>query len=133
MPTITIRDETTSGSRSDSFELIFPTESITVRELIRERIYQEVQDYNRRADAGPTNFQGLVQPSESEVALNGFKVRKGKQVDWKDQFSKACDAYEKNRILVLVGDRQTESIEESIELSRGVEVTFLKLVPLVGG
>ncbi|MEK6703369.1 MAG: hypothetical protein AABZ53_13995 [Planctomycetota bacterium] len=133
MPTVTIRDETTSGSRSDSFELTFPTESITVRELIRERIYQEVQDYNRHSDDVAAKFQGLVQPSESEVVLNGYKVRKGKQVDWKDQFAKACDAYEKNRILVLVGDRQTESIEESIELSRGVEVTFLKLVPLVGG
>lgn len=74
MPVVTIRDETTSGSRSDSFELTFPTESITVRELIRERIYQEVQDYNRRADAGPINFQGLVQPCASEVVLDRYKA-----------------------------------------------------------
>ncbi len=130
---VLIRDETTSGTRSDAIELTFPTECITVRELIRERVYQEVQDYNRKAEAGETVFKGLIQPSESEIALNGYRIRKGKLVDWKDQFEKACEAYETNRMLVLVGDRQTESLEETIELSRGVEVTFLKLVMLVGG
>jgi hypothetical protein len=34
---------------------------------------------------------------------------------------------------VLVGDRQVTDPDEEIELPLGVEVTFLKLVPLVGG
>ena len=130
---ITVHDETTGGFRSNSFELTFPTESITVRELIRERIYQEVQDYNRKADDTATLFRGLVQPRESEVAINGFRVPTGKQVDWKDQFVKACTAYEQNRILVLAGDQQTESLDETLLLKRGTEVTFLRLVLLVGG
>ncbi|MBL8762445.1 MAG: hypothetical protein JNL50_14210 [Phycisphaerae bacterium] len=131
--TVLVRDETTAGHRSDGVELTFPTEVITVRELIRERVYQEVDDYNRRAERGEAVFRGLVQPSDAEKTLNGFKPRGGRRIDWKEQFERACAAYESCRVLVLAGDRQTESLEERITLSRGVEVTFLKLVPLVGG
>lgn len=130
---VLVRDETTAGDRSDAIELTFPVEQITVRELIRERVYQEVDDYNRRsADPGAT-FRGLVQPTDAEKVLNGVRPRAKRTIDWKKQFDEACQAYERNRILVLVGDHQTESLEETITLTRGVEVTFLRLVLLVGG
>jgi len=128
--TLTIRDESTAGTINRSFTLEFPTEQITVRELIRERVYQEVQDYNRKKDAP---FVGLVQPTDSEVSLNGFKVKRARDIDWKHQFDKACEAFEARRVLVLVGDRQAATLEETIEIGRGTEVSFLKLVPLVGG
>jgi hypothetical protein len=129
--TVVVRDESTAGHRSDGIELTFPSERITVRELIRERVYQEVQDFNRVADG--CVFRGLVQPTESEAALNGYRVRKGKPIDWNEQFTKACDAFTSSRVLVIVGESQARSLDETIELRRGVEVTFLKLVPLVGG
>jgi hypothetical protein len=130
---LTIRDETTAGSETNRFTLEFPTERITIRDLIRERVYQEVQDYNReKAHAGGT-FRGLVQPTEAEVALNGYTVKPGREIDWKSQFAKACEAFSNRRVLVLVGDRQATELEEEIELGRGAEVTFLRLVPLVGG
>lgn len=48
MTTITIRDESTGVGHEDRvFTLEMPGESMTVRELIRERVYQEVDDYNR--------------------------------------------------------------------------------------
>lgn len=127
---VAIRDESTTGASTAGPTLEFPVEQITVRELIRERVYQEVQDYNR--SKGEV-FRGLVQPSDAEVAINGFKLRKHREIDWKQQFEKACEAYTHNRILVLAGDRQTSSLDDTITLTRGVEVTFLRLVPLVGG
>jgi hypothetical protein len=135
--TLEVRDETTSGTVSRRFTLEFPTERVTVQELIRERVYQEVDEYNRRQREGKSGagaaFQGLVQPTDAEVALNGFKVKKGREIDWKKQFEKACEAYERNQVLVLVGEKQTEGLEEVIEIGRGTEVTFLRLVMLVGG
>lgn len=128
--TLTIRDESTAGDISDPVTLEFPSETITVRELIRERVYQEVQDYNRNR-AG--RFRGLIQPSDAEADLNGFKLKPGREINWQAQFEKACDAYDHSRILILVGDRQTESLDEKITLTRGVEATFLRLTPLVGG
>lgn len=129
--TITYRDESAAGSRGDAVELTFPTEQITVRELIRERIYQEVQDFNRGAKVA--TFKGLVVPTERESSLRQTKSAKRPDINWHDQFDRACEAYERQAVLVLVGDRQTESLDEVITIARGVEVTFLRLVPLVGG
>ena len=42
--TLTVRDETTSGAIYAERPLEFPSERITIRDLIRERVYQEVQD-----------------------------------------------------------------------------------------
>ncbi|MEO1279136.1 MAG: hypothetical protein AAFV77_09285, partial [Planctomycetota bacterium] len=56
--TLTIRDEglgTAEGQGVDTYELTVPDERLTIRELIRERVYQEVDDHNRRARTSPRN------------------------------------------------------------------------------
>lgn len=134
--TLTIRDESmTPGGADFVFELEFPTESVTVRELIRERVYQEVDDFNRaaRTSAQAPRFRGLVQPTELEQELSPKHPHKVREVDWKAQFEAAVKAYELRRVLVLVGNHQTESLDEMIRIDLGMEVTFLRLVPLVGG
>ena len=128
--TLTIRDETTAGQTLQEWALGVLTERITVRELIRSRVYQEVQDYNLRQ---PEMFRGLVEPTDAERTLNGLKLRKGRQIDWKQQFDKAQEAFEKNQVLILIGDHQAESLDEEIEIKPETEATFLRLVPLVGG
>ena len=77
--TLTICDETPSGQKTRVFTLDSLTERMTVRELIRARIYQEVQDYNQRQ---PEAFTGLVQPSDAEKVLNGFKLKARRQINW---------------------------------------------------
>ena len=56
---LNIRDETLSGESLHEWSLEVMTERITVRELIRSRVYQEVQDHNLKQ--GPI-FRGLVGP-----------------------------------------------------------------------
>src|SRR3954447_22858326 len=107
MPTITVHDETLTGQSIGEYPIDLLTERVTVRELIRSRVYQEVQDYNRRQ---PETFHGLVQPTDAEQTLNGFRVRNHRQIDWKDQFDKACDAFERNGFFILVNDRQPDSL-----------------------
>jgi hypothetical protein len=130
MPTITIRDETLTGQSIAEHPLDLLTERVTVRELIRSRVYQEVQDYNRRK---PETFRGLVRPTDAEETLNGFRVRTHRQLDWKQQFETACDAFERNGFFVLVNDRQPDSLDEELTIDPTKTVTFVKLVPLVGG
>lgn len=133
MPSVLVRDESTGHSDHSTITLDFPSELITIRELIRERVYQEVQDYNARQDG---SFRGLVQPIDSTPAPQrprGYALKPGRPIDWKQQFEHACAAFASNRVLILVGDRQATSLDEQVTLSRGVEVTFLRLVPLVGG
>ena len=128
--TITIVDETVSGERVNSFTLDSLTESVTTRELIRARIYQEVQDYNRKQSGV---FSGLVQPKGAERVLNGFKLKKKKAIRWETQFEKACEAFAGNGFFLLVGEQQAEDLDEEFVIRVDTEVSFVKLVPLVGG
>jgi hypothetical protein len=127
---LTVHDERATGERTHSVTLSFPTERLTVRDLIRERIYQEVQDYNLKEGE---YFNGLVEPSDAEKTLNGFKLRKQRKIDWEEQFARALDAFERNGFFILVGDRQAERLDEELVVSGETEVSFVKLVPLVGG
>lgn len=128
---LTIRDEEMSGKVLNEFSLECLTEKITVRELIRSRVYQEVKDHN--ASQGDARFKGLVQPSAVEESLNGPRRKSKKMIDWKAQFDKAVEAFQKNQILMIVDDRQVESLDEQIEVAANTTVAFLRLTLLVGG
>jgi hypothetical protein len=127
---VTIVDETTSGSSTNEWTLEFLDERITVRELIRSRVYQEVTEYNASL---PGHFRGLVQPTDAERVLNGYRVRAGRRLDWEEQYRRALAAFNSNGFVILVDNRQLEDLDEEIELRHNSKVTFLKLVPLVGG
>jgi hypothetical protein len=130
---VRVRDETTAGGgRHPAHELLLRLESerLTVRELIRSRVWQEVSEYNARTDGV---FRGLVQPTEAERELNGYRLPRGRRIDFDAQFAAALEAFERNRVLLLVDDRQFESLDEEVELRAASEVTFLRLVPLAGG
>jgi hypothetical protein len=133
--TITIRDETAAGGVSHEIPLELPSERITVRELIRERVYQEVHDFNRRKDEQV--FRGLIQPTDTERVLNGnrteFRLRQHRQIEWKPQFEKAVEAFENNGFFILIDDRQAESLDQEFEIGPASRISFVKLTLLVGG
>jgi len=79
MTQLTISDQTTAGETTGACVLDLLTERITVRELIRSRVYQEVQDHNVKQGRV---FNGLVQPEEAEKTFNGWKLKKPRQLDW---------------------------------------------------
>lgn len=125
-----IIDASPSGAKLHSFTLNSLSERMSVREIIRARIYQEVQDFN---DSSGQLFHGLVQPSEAENLLNGFKMRKQATIDWEEQFRRACEAFDANGFFMLISDRQAESLDEVFDVAIDTEVEFVKLTPLVGG
>jgi hypothetical protein len=128
--TLTVRDRTAGSTTTREFSLDFLTEHITVRELIRSRVYQEVTDYNHRQ---PEYYRGLDQPTDAEQTLNGYRLRKGRTIDWRKQFDKALEAFDANRVLILIDHRQAESLDDELEIRADTKVTFLRLMPLVGG
>jgi hypothetical protein len=83
--------------------------------------------------ATPGYFHGLVQPTDAERVLNGGKLQKLRQIDWEEQYRRAIIAFERNGYFILVDDRQVESLDDEIELTADTEISFVKLVPLVGG
>lgn len=127
-----IRDETTAslGKTEHTFTVHVSGENISVRDLIRQRVSQEVEEYNRHQ---PAVFRMLVQPNNTEKTLNGFKFSKPRLVDPEAQYEKAIEAFEGNAFIVLVDNLQVENLDTQISLRPETSVTFLKLVPLVGG
>ena len=127
-----IRDESTAslGKTEHTFTVHVSGEKISVRELIRLRVTQEVEEFNNRQ---PAVFRMLVQPNDTERTLNGFKFHKPRLVNPETQYEKAIEAFEGNGFIVLVDDRQIESLETEIVFRPETSITFLKLVPLVGG
>ena len=128
--TLKFYDETLFGEKNDEFSLDFLTEVITVQELIRERVYSEVRLYNATQ---PEYFRGLVQPTNAESTLNGHKLIERRKVNWEEQYRLALEAFHRNGFFILVDDRQVESLDETIKISPTTQVSFVKLVPLVGG
>jgi hypothetical protein len=130
--TLTICDETPLGQRSNIRILDFLIERITVRELIRARIYEEVREYN--ASAGEY-FRGLVQPTDTEATLNGYRLREKRHrpISWHTQFNRALEQFQRNGFFILVDNHQVEELDEEITVSPQTVVSFVKLVPLVGG
>ena len=131
MPTtLTVHDETSSGQKTNTFTLACLTERMTVRELLHARIYQEVQDYNQKE---PEYFRGLVEPINAERVLNGYKLKAQRKIDWQEQYQRALEAFERNGFFVLVDDKQAESLDQDFPVEVDTEISFVKLVPLVGG
>lgn len=89
---------------------------------------QEVDRFNQ---SDYEVFRGLVQPEESERILNG--VRERPVLDWQKQYAKAIASFNGNGFLVFIDDRQITDLDEAILLTPETKVTFLKLVPLIGG
>lgn len=127
---LTIYDETVSGEKSRAFDLEFETSTITARELIRKRIYEEVREHNLKQNEF---FHGLVQPEDAEILLNGYNSHKRHKVDWQQQVQSAEIAFERNEFFILVDDRQIENLDDEIDIRLKTEVSFVKLVQLVGG
>ncbi len=129
--TVLIRDEAATGQTVNEFSLEFLTETIDVRELIRSRVYQEVKDHN--AKQNQSVFKGLIQPTDTERTMNGYRLKKPRQIDWKQQFEMAIEAFEKNQILILINNRQADSLHQQLEIGPETVVSFIRLTPLVGG
>ncbi|MEU7467339.1 hypothetical protein AB0A94_02035 [Streptomyces sp. NPDC044984] len=71
MGVVTFVDETTTGERRAAWGLEIAEERLTVRELIRRRVFQEVAEYNART---PEVFQGLVRPTDAERVVDGYRT-----------------------------------------------------------
>lgn len=128
--TIAIKDENFSGSIIQEINLYFQQENVTVRDIITQRVIHEVENYNQKL---PEYFNGLVEPSDAEKTINGFKLTTRKMIDAEKQVYVALDAFTKNSYFLLIDTIQSESLEQEVFLKSTTSISFIKLTPLVGG
>ncbi len=127
---LNIKDETFSGNVLNEIMLTLESEFLKVQDIIQARVYKEVEKYNNSL---PEYFNGLVQPTEAEITLNGFRLKDKKKIDPEKQFYVACEAFQKNAFFILIDYKQATTLEDEVFITRDSEISFVKLTPLVGG
>lgn len=128
--TVVVTDATPAGKETARVLLEDVPNPVTLRELIRHRVREEVARYN--ANPQP-RFTGLVRPTDAEWTLNGYQLRRPRRLDWQAQAKAALHSFKHNGFVVFVGDRQLDDLDEELTLAETDEVSFVRLVPLVGG
>lgn len=127
---VIIKDETFTGDILNEIEIAVEKELVTVADIISARVNAEVERYNSKSHEF---FRGLIQPTNTEKTLNGFKMKKKRKIDPEKQVYVALDAFQKNGYFVLIDNQQAESLEQEVLLTADTTVSFIKLTPLVGG
>ncbi|WP_428604993.1 hypothetical protein [Sedimenticola sp.] len=127
---LNIRDESGLGSVYHELQLSFEKSRVTVKDIITERVIQEVALYNRKASE---YRHALVEPSDTEAMLNRATKGKRRPIDTQKQIDIAIQAFSGNGFFILVDDQQVETLEQIVEITPHTRVSFVKLVPLVGG
>ena len=123
--TLTIQDKNVGGGIGNEFSMNVLKDRLTVRELIRARVHQEVKDYKRvKTENAADLTKSLVKPDTD---------RDLKDIDIEQQVQIACKAFESNQIIILINENQVDSLDDQIELTDESVVSFLKLTQLVGG
>ncbi len=125
-------DETSSGKIYNETVLRLASTRVCARDVIEQRVRQEVRKFND-ARKEKELFSGLVQPRDTEQELNGYRLKKEKIIDADEQVDIALSAFSDNKFFFLVDDLQVESLDDEFGITDHTKITFLKLIPVVGG
>lgn len=127
---ILIKDEKFGGHAAHEIEVTFEIDLVTVKDIISNRVKAEVEFYNNKQ---PEYFNGLVEPSNAEKTLNGYKLKKKQMIDAEQQVYIALAAFQNNRFFILVDNQQLEELDQQVRLTEQSLISFIKLTQLVGG
>lgn len=122
MTKVLLWDETTAGRRFAAGELSMDEERLSLREIIRHRVFREPARYEADSAGNRAGFRRPGRPASRDLDL-----------DLEKQYALAIGAFARNGLIVFVDDRQIEDLDEPLDLRADIEVVFLELVALVGG
>lgn len=125
-----IKDQSGAGRVAATSTLQGIDSRITLRDLIRTRVREEVARYNATL---AELFQGLVMPDGAQPTPEGFRMPARRRIDWEQQADHALDAFRRNGFFILIDARQVSDLEEVLELTAESDIRFLRLVQLAGG
>ena len=128
--TVTIQDQFPVGQITHTLDFVVQNERLAVHELIEQRVLQEVALHGSKP---LQRFNPLIQPVPREKSLNDKKKSTVRQVNAEKQIALALQAFGQNSFFILVNDNQVERLDDVILMTDSTKISFIKLVPLVGG
>lgn len=137
---IRITDEHFGKSKLSIFEIEYPSEDVTIREIITRRVEEEVarvthaQQNTNHIKAEHRMFLAGLTKLSPEVLLNQVSMTKQRKlIDVASAVKTAFEAFNAGKYFVLVNDFQYENLNDKVKLTPNTEVIFLRLTPLQGG
>jgi hypothetical protein len=113
------------------------SETVTARELIRRAVLEQIATtrVTKEQARAMLDRQYLLPAEIAAMAATGAVKTPGRVVDPdpEAEIARAWKAFERQGFVLLCGDRQVHSLDEQLTVRLGEPVTFLRLVPLVGG
>src|SRR3954453_22677032 len=128
--TLRITDQSGSGKVGSTTDIPGISTGITLRDLIRTRVREEVARHNSEKTQ---LFRGLVMPEGAEATAEGYVLPQPRRIDWEKQADRAIESFGRNGFFVLVDGRQVTELDEELSLTADSDVRFVRLVQLVGG
>lgn len=131
-----------SGIAADFARIDFARPTITVRDLIHERVRLELERIETQSKIGsyvvtPTaeeqQLNAACRPSPLAEAMLGDESAAPDAARGHRKRRLAEQAFEQGRFYVLLDDRQAEDLDQVIDLVSVKQATFLLLTPLRGG
>lgn len=107
-------------------------ESVPMRlsDLIRERV---ILEWDRRSDAANSAARPLVESAVGRDTVSPGARQDGVRMSRDDTVALALRGFGHNAFLVIVNDQQVTDLDAEIRLAPDTDITFVRLVPLVGG
>jgi len=135
---IQIIDEFFGKSKTPVFEISFPSETVTVRDLITRRVEDEVAQINaqkfvQKKSLQERMFLAGITNRAPETLLNADKPKRHRMIDPVEAVKTALKAFSTGRYFLLINDQQIEDLDKTIKITPKTEAVFLRLTPLVGG
>ena len=101
---------------------------MTVRELIRHKVDQEVSEYAAHQRPG---LSGEYLSAEVLIRADGPEALAPGPVD--EESARALRAYIAGEYMIVISDQRVLDPEKVITLRPDTRVEFIKILPLVGG
>jgi hypothetical protein len=140
VPTIEVRSRIPGGAGDAPPSVLVKLESsrMSVRELIRCAVEEQVRDRNRLSARGreALDRQYLSDAEIRAQAAGGtirYRAPEATPLDPTKEVARAHQAFAEGVFVIFSGGRQATGLDDEIEVRVGEPVMFLRLVPLVGG
>jgi hypothetical protein len=117
-------------------DLSLSGDSLTLRDLITRIVRQEVEAYNTRQEE--RRLTRVLSQAQIEQAVASGKVDLGgrdlqHEAKPDEAVGTALLAFEDGFYFVFVDGTQQKSLDQQVFVRPGSQVTFVRLIPLVGG
>lgn len=122
-----------------SFTLRLASARLPARDVLAQHVRVEVRRLNDEAGRNASEHDRVasffvgVHSHPTEQRLNPKQGRLPKMLDSEAEIAAACDGVAAKQVIMLFDDREVTDLDAPLTVTEGSVVTFLRLMPLVGG